>query len=248
MDTGKRGKIIFSPKDYKFIQDNWLKMTNPELAAALGLKLTRLRNELHSMGLKRMEMEYWTTEQIEYLKQSFGDVGDVELAEFFQYTWPKGKLWTCKHIRKKRVYLDLHRTPEQIASIRRRNSETGRYDNVKKRWATTGSYPIGTLRVWKKQHDEGLFVVIKTEKEYVHYNRWLWEQAHGELRSDQLVVPKDGVKLFCELTDLEIIDRSEHARRNAIRRSNMPEDYKENRKLINKLKKIIHDKNSRPTD
>lgn len=237
--VGKYGKITFSPEDHAFIKKNWQRMTNPELATALGLNLTRLRNELRSLGLKRMELEYWTNEQVDFLRANFRELGDVELAEYFGSVWPKAKGWTHKHIEKKRKYLRLKRTPEEIAKIKARNICNGRFKICAiKRWKTTGQPPIGEMRIWKKSN-EGSFVVIKTVDGWKHYNRWLWEQHHGKLKSDQLVVPKDGVKLICELQDLEVIDRQEHAFRNSTKYHLYPDDVKKAIKLKNQIFKEL---------
>lgn len=235
----KYGKVIFTTDDLNFIRANWPTMTNPELATALGVKLTRLRNELHGMGLKRMEMEYWTLEQVDFLKSNYRQIGDMELAEYFEATWPKQKPWTKKHIEKKRNYLDLHRTDEELIKIHARNTKAGRFQICAvKRWAKSYQSPIGDLRLWNKT-EGGHFVVIKTAEGWKHHNRWLWEQHHGKLTSDQLVVPKNGFQLLCELEDLEVINREEHAFRNSTRRAKYSPEIKEIMKLTKALKKQI---------
>lgn len=48
----------WSEKELQFIKDNFFKMTNPNLAKALGLKLTSVRTKCLELGLKRIEMQY----------------------------------------------------------------------------------------------------------------------------------------------------------------------------------------------
>lgn len=108
-----------------FLQENFLSKTNPELAAALDLTLTVTRNRLRELGLKRIEMEYWTDEQIQYLKANFRTTGDVEIAEYFETQFPKNKPWGKQHIRKKRVYLQLYRTQQESALIASQNAMPG---------------------------------------------------------------------------------------------------------------------------
>jgi nitrate reductase alpha subunit len=100
-------------------------MTNHQLAKGLGLKLTVTRNKCRELGLKRIEMEYWTKEQVEYLAGHYKTTGDVELAAYFQKTWPKKKKWTKQHINKKRKYLKLLRTKAQQEAIITKNVSPG---------------------------------------------------------------------------------------------------------------------------
>src|SRR5690606_41007373 len=78
---GKYNKIILLPEEKKFLKENYQSMTNRQLADALELSLTKTRHFLYEMGLKRMEMEYWTDEQIDFLKKNYKTIGDTELAE-----------------------------------------------------------------------------------------------------------------------------------------------------------------------
>ena len=114
-------------------------MTNKELANALGLNLTKTRGFLYEMDLKRMELEYWTEEQIKYLLDNYKEIGDVELAEIFNSKWKKNKGWTKKHIEKKRRYLKLKRTQDERHQIYLRNKILGRWKMCPvKAWETRG--------------------------------------------------------------------------------------------------------------
>ena len=88
------GKIELTAADKKFIRKNFSKMTNTQLADALGLKLQFMRTQLKIMDLLRMELEYWSEEQILFLKQNYREIGDKELAELFNLLWKKKKTWT----------------------------------------------------------------------------------------------------------------------------------------------------------
>jgi len=240
---GKYGLVILSPEEIKYIHDNWETKTNPQLAEELGLKLTRLRYFLSEMGLKRMELEYWTKEQVKYLLDNYKSIGDVELAEIFNSKWKKNKGWTKKHIEKKRRYLKLKRTPEEKETIFLRNVQAGRFRICnQKRWEKTGSNPIGTIVFWRQ--GEMRFPAIKTENGYVHYYRWLYVQKHGPITSDELVVPKKEAPRSQLLTvdQLEIIDRAEHAIRNHEIRMAVPEELREIIRLKNKIIKTINKK------
>jgi len=244
---GIRGKIELTADEIKFIKRNWKRLSNQQLADSLGLKLTRTRMFLYEMGLKRMELEYWTEEQISFLLDNYKEIGDVELAEIFNSKWVKNKGWTKKHIEKKRRYLKLKRTAVEIENIFLRNLEAGRFQEcVKKRWETTGSNPIATILFWRRnKHSEEKIAVIKTTEGYMHYYRWLYEQANGKLTPQDLVAPKVDAPsgILLTLDQLEVIDRSEHAIRNAERRMAYPEEIRKAIRTYNKINKTLKEEN-----
>lgn len=117
-----------SPQIEDFLRSNYLSLSNQQLASALGLGLTTTRTMMYSLGLKRIEHEYWTPEEVNLLQANYQTVGDVELSEMLTDHSLTGKQWTNKMVWKKRVHLSLHRTPEQIEAIRLRNYQAGRID------------------------------------------------------------------------------------------------------------------------
>lgn len=238
-----RGKIILSPEDKKFLQENYLKMTNKELANALGLNLTKTRGFLYEMDLKRMELEYWTEEQIKYLLDNYKEIGDVELAEIFNSKWKKNKGWSKKHIEKKRKYLKLNRTQDERHQIYLRNKILGRWKMCPvKAWETRGgSAEIGHVFWWRNNSSGRKYPVIKTENGYFTYYRHIWIEKFGKLPSDKYVVPKIDApeNILLTIEDLEVIDRFEHQKRNAERRMQVPSELREIIRLKNKISKTI---------
>lgn len=236
---GQRGKINLLTEDIKFIKDNYASMTNKQIADHFKLKLQKTRDLLYELGFKRMNLEYWTDDQVKFLEENFQEIGDLELAKIFEDKWPKNKMWTLKHIEKKRNHMHLHRTKIELSKIKERNVLSGAW-LTGKTWKTRGESSIGTIKIWKSNFGN-YYPVIKTENGFVHYYRWLWIKNFGDLKNDQLVVPKIGLpktELFT-IEQLEIIDRSEHARRNSQIRKNTPAEVKEIMKLIRKLKEKI---------
>lgn len=237
MKRGKYGKIIFEEKDCQFLIHNYLSMTNKELAKALGVKITSCRTKLYQLGLKRMQLEYWTKDQIQFLKDNYQEMGDVEIAALFNQICPKNKPWSNKHIEKKRRYLKLKRTKAEINNIRERNIDRGCFAiGNKNMWKTRGVADLGTIRIWR--HSEGgHFAVVKLKESWVHYNRWLYETFHGDLNSDQLVVTISGKIIADGPEDLEVISRSEHVRRNNSYR--LPDDLRQAMNRIAEIKKEL---------
>jgi|GEM_PF-5051014 len=126
----KNGNIVWNMIDWTddmkdFLINNYKSMTNQQLADHFGLKLTVTRNKLRELGLKRMELEYWSEEMKVYLINNYQTMGDVEIMNYFKQYFPKKKGWKRNAIRKKRNYLGLHRTEEQIAAIVAKNTKRG---------------------------------------------------------------------------------------------------------------------------
>ncbi|MDQ7818723.1 MAG: HNH endonuclease signature motif containing protein [Melioribacteraceae bacterium] len=195
-----------------FLRKNWCKKTNRELAQALGLKLHTVRMKLYELGLKRMELEYWTDEQVNFLKENYKVIGDVEMAEIFNKKWHKNKGWTFKHIEKKRNQLDFHRTERQIFKIVLRNIDQGRMDNCN--WAHSKlrkQLRIGTVIVRTLNGYKVKLVRVKGGfKKLAHIN---YEKVYGPIPEGMLVTMKDGDPLNCEPENLLLITRKEQAER-----------------------------------
>ena len=236
-----QNKIQWTPEMVAYLKDNYKTSTNKQLAEALGLKLTSTRTKLYSLGLKRMNLEYWIKEQIIFLTETYQTIGDTELAAIFNTKWNKQKGWTKKHIEKKRRYLNLKRTEDQKRAIKKRNKELGCWnESAIKKWQTIGLSPIGTIKVWKVGTQKSK--LIKTENGYVYLSRKLWEQHFGPIPKHKLVSYKDGNPLNCTIENLHLITRAENA---LINRNNVykaPFEVKQTlitlNKLNNKLKEI----------
>src|SRR5690606_25103092 len=124
---GKYGKIIFSAADIQFIKNNFMMMTNQQIADALGLKKTTVRTKAYQMGLKRMKLEYWPDEAVEFLKANYHKIGNVEMVKLFTEKFPKDKGWTTSHIDKKMEQLNLRRSKLDWFTIKERNRDNGSF-------------------------------------------------------------------------------------------------------------------------
>ena len=110
--TGK--EIVNKKESIRFIKSNFYRMSNGQMAEALGVYIQAVREKCYQLGLYRMRLDYWTKEQIRFLKANYKKIGDKELAILFNSKWKKEKGWTFKHIEKKRLYLKLKRTAAQL--------------------------------------------------------------------------------------------------------------------------------------
>lgn len=200
----------------KFVMENYATMTNKELADHLGWKVWNLRPKIYELGLYRMELEYWTEEQIAYLRANYREIGDKELATNMQVLWPKNKGWHKKHIEKKRRYLKIKRSKEELKSIFERNLDTGKWANTaRKRWEKTGQAHEGEIRFWTN-HLGRVSARIKINNRWIYYNRYRWEQLHGPLAPGMNVMHKDGNPRNISDSNLIALNNGEVAAKNSL--------------------------------
>ena len=231
-------KIEFTPAQHQFLRENWQLMTNQQLADSLGMRLTRVRMELYKLGLKRMELEYWTKEQVQFLRDNYKTIGDTELAEMFNDRWNKAKGWTKKHIEKKRRYLKLQRTSSEKQTIFHRNVESGRFAICPvKAWDKRGRSEEGTVVVWRVNGRINEF--IKVNGAYKHLSVHTWETHNGPVPKGFNVFRKDGNPLNNTIENLELITDKELQWRNAQKRAKYPLEIREIEKLLKTLNQKI---------
>lgn len=237
---GINKRISLNDEEIKFVNENFYKLTNTELAKSLGIKLTTFRMIAYrDLGLKRIEMEYWNDEMISFLKKNYKNIGDVEISEIFQLQFPKNKPWTKKHIEKKRRYLGLKRTKEELSNIIKRNFKQGRFNTARKTWRKRPVKEMFTIVKWKLANGNSCFF-IKTESGYSHYLRWLWEKEKGAIPKGYNVVNNNYKKdVLPTINDLECISDRELALRNKTKFNILPKDLQDVIILKNKIQKTI---------
>lgn len=202
-------RIEWSNREINFIKKNFYSMTNAQLAQALKKKVTKVREKCYDLGLKKMEMEYWTEEQVQFLKENYRTIGDAELARMFQERWPKNKLWTKKHIDKKRGYLGLNRTLEEQFTIRTGRFNANDYKDLID--GRTKHFPQGKKRLW---FQNGKYRwMIKVGNQFIHYHRYKWEKHRGPIPDGYKLHFKDGDTTNCRLTNLELLSKSQLAKK-----------------------------------
>lgn len=232
-------KLIMTKDQEVFLRANWQTMTAQQLADAIGMKRRITRQFLYDMGLYKIKLEYWTDEQVQYLRENYKTIGDVEIAEIFNAVYPKIKVWKKGQINKKRDYLKLVRTADEIQAIRERNVHQGRYSiNHYKRWLDRIT-PVGETRMWKYS-DGRRFKVIKTESGFVHYARWLYYQHHGPIPPGHVVRLKDNDPENVVVDNLMLITWGQNGSMNSVYR--YPKELVQTIKLLNKLNRTIHEK------
>lgn len=201
---------ILSDAEIKFISEWYDAIDNRDLAEIMGYKLQFLRKKLYELGYYRMRLDYWTDEQINFLKENYKGMGDLEISEIFQRKFPKSKPWTIKHIEKKRKYLGLRRTDRQLFNIRLRNIDQGRMDGLNwskkpiRRMLRYGTCIIRNINGYKVK----LVRVKGGFKKLAHIN---YEKQFGPIPKGHMIIMKDGNSLNCEVENLELVTRTKFA-------------------------------------
>lgn len=199
-------RVHFSKREEVFIKENFHSMTNPQLAKRLGKTLTVVRNKCREMGLLHMKLEYWTKEQIQFLRENYKEIGDSELADIFNKKWKKQKGWTNKHIEKKRRYLKLKRSVEQQFLIR-----TGRFKAADYKNFNGKNFTAGAKRLWMSNGK--WYWMIKVGNKFIKYHRYRWEKFRGKIPKGMKLVFLDGNTLNVKLSNLAIMSQQDLAGR-----------------------------------
>jgi hypothetical protein len=209
-------------------------MSISEYQCLFGMPFSTVAWTRRRLGVKKLELEYWTEVQVKWLRRLYPHVGDLEIAQIFNEAYPKRKGWTLKHIEKKRLYLGLKRTPEQLRRIKQRNKLFGCWMvGSKNTWQTRGEARVGEVRIWKGRE------YIKTKQGFEILARRVWMDHYGAIPKDYNVVIKDRTKSAGDITNLECISNCQLAQRNSFHR--YPLELKRLIKLNNRLKNIIYE-------
>lgn len=119
--AGPYHKYFFSEADDKYILDNYLSVTNEEMAKHLAVGLTSLRNHMYQvLKIKRcVKLASWSKEQVNYLFENFRSKSDAEISQYLNDNIPRadGRLINRGMVRKKRELLNLIRTDQEVTAL-----------------------------------------------------------------------------------------------------------------------------------
>lgn len=209
-------KIILTDTQISFIKDNYNQLSNKELARHLNIKISILRPQLYALGLYRMQLEFWSEDEIALLVNNYQEMGDYELAEILQAVSPRQKGWTHKHIEKKRKHMGLHRSLQELAAIKKRNGSFGYWKACQqRRWDKHGRAPDGEIRLWSRDKRRQI-PFIKLKGEFTPWARWAWQQQYGAIPEGMHVAYKCwDTNRLTDINNLELISKADMAQRNS---------------------------------
>lgn len=72
----------------------------------------------------------------------------------------------------------------------------------------------GAVRLRTKHNGEKYYFIRIALGKWKLYQRHVWEKVHGPIPQDMIIRFRDGNTLNCDINNLELISRGEHARRN----------------------------------
>ena len=222
--------------------DNLLRRHYPKgdldaLADRIGVSIASLKSRAHVLKLHRRVNEHkpWTQRQLDYLRRHYATMSASEL---------KAKVGHCEKsiynrakemgLKKADGYMSQfgHRVAAHPASqaVRfqkghtpankgKRQEQFMTAEQIEHSKATRfkpGHRPHNTRPIgYERITDDGyVFIKIADDKKMVLKHRHVWQQHHGEIPRGMLVVFRDGNRLNCDISNLQLISKADNARRN----------------------------------
>jgi len=115
------------------------------------------------------------------------------------------------------------------------------YEKAKLTMFKKGNQPHNTKYNGHERISKDGYLEMRIDKgKYVLKHRHVWEQSNGKISEGYIIVFKDKNPMNIALDNLELITKKENMQRNSIHR--FPTELKSTIKLVNKLKRSIHEK------
>jgi hypothetical protein len=201
--------IEYHPAEIVFIHKNFFKLSKEDLLDGVNamrerkIKMSSLRHQCYRMGLKKGIQIRWSDDDIQFLRNNFQKIGDVELAERLTkrkktYRIINGKRvyrrFTKKHVEKKRNLLNLKRSSQELKNIRLRNEKNGRmktFSSDDNMWTRQIKIPAKEheIRIWNTNGQRKKY--IKINGRFIPYARWYYHNFIAELTPDKKVYHLD---------------------------------------------------------
>ena len=209
------------------------------LAARMGTTVAGLKTRARVLGLHRIVQPHspWTQQQIDYLIANYANTSlkvliahtghgqhsiynkalDLGLRKSQAYRSEMGRQVSAHPNSQKTRYAKGHepynKGKRECEFRSKEASERCATTQFKKGCQPHNARPVG-YEHFRKQNDKGyIFIKVKEGEKMVMKHRWLWEQAYGPIPDDCNVVFRDGNSCNCVLSNLELVSRKEHCRR-----------------------------------
>jgi hypothetical protein len=180
----------------------------------------------------------WTPQMENFLRKNYRHYGDLMLAQMMNDRYPHRFRWNIKNIEKKRSFLGLKRTKEEVFILRSEWARVYAPDRLERMWEDRNKMKVGEVRRW------GRYEHIMTEQGIMLLHRYTWIKNHGRVKKGYNVVKKDATKSGGDIDNLELVSDAELGKRNSIAR--YPPELRKTIWALIKLNKSIDAKHSRP--
>jgi len=201
---------FWTDKEIKFLVDNYSDMKTADIAQILNRPLGGVNGKAYTLGLKKSKSYMVKLLAIESAKLK--ELGKT-------YHFKKGAI----------PYNYGQKMSNEM------------YEKCKKTMFKKGSKPINTKKPGDERIDtEGYTYVKIADRDWRLKQRLIWEQVHGSIPADSIVIFKDNNLTNFDINNLQVITKAENMLRNTIHQ--YPEKIQEIIKLKNKLKKEINAK------
>lgn len=169
--------------------------------SALWHKIHRLKGADFDRTREYVPRLTWTEEMVDFLKEHYDHYKYSEVAEMLNR---KFNIKTTPSSVEKKVHrLGLKKSKEGIKRTYNRRA-------ISQYWFQNGNVPPLKKEVGDEvSYMEYRYVKVAEPNVWKFKHRWVWEQAHGPIPDDHVIIFLDGDKQNCSLDNLKMISRSE---------------------------------------
>lgn len=232
-------KRVWTDKMDNLLRRHYPKGDLRTLAERLGVTRAAVKSRASKLGIVRKVNMHrpWTQRQLDYLQRHYADTPMAELKRRTGHA--EKSIWqraAAMGLRKSQEFLRecgrrTAQCPNSIATRFQKGREPFnkgkrehefRSPDAIARCARTqfkkGNRPHNTRHVgyecFRRLGDTGyVYIKVSDDLPMVLKHRYVWEQAHGPIPRGMSVTFRDGNTRNCDLSNLELISREEHARR-----------------------------------
>jgi hypothetical protein len=208
----------YTPDEIQFLNENIDSYTNAELAQLLkdkfGAAVTSasVGYALHSRGIKRSKIHTYTEEQINWLQENIKGRRQSEVAEDFNARFGLNlsfmQIRGAMHNRKMTNGLDCKFKPGEVSHRPPKGVHYSRKTEFKKGHLPINHKPVGSERVNVYGYVE---VKVAEPNKWRQKHHVVWEQAHGPIPPNHVILFADGNGQNIELDNLVLISRRQLA-------------------------------------
>lgn len=225
---------FWTPQLDNIVRRNYPSGDRVALAKQLGVTRLALIDRAKVLGVKCKKKRIWTTHSVKYLREHYADTPAFVFAEKF------GCCLSCIYdkarslgLKKSKAYRsELGRRMASSAASAAFRFKPGHVSSNKglrqSEYMTPEAIQRSRATQWKKGHlphnakpvgyertdtDGYVRISVPGHRRMVFKHRWVWEQHNGPIPKGYLICFRDGNRQNCDISNLELVTRSESMRR-----------------------------------